>query len=201
MSINQPTAWSLPRLLLLIVPIGLSIMACKTDTMLDTLVYSSETDTRTVSDDPDGLALCQLLESQGFTFDKFDVTELGKRVTYPDDEVVFFPQERWTRPLVLIPIVRDFDGVAALVDGEEERLRDEAVSFCQIYRQAAAELDVDLPLHGVFFWDFTVGMRVGFDFSDAGCEITGTFGWSAGSYARDYELEPEAICPSGHVVQ
>ena len=161
---NQPTTWNWPRFLLFIVAIGLSTVACKTGTMLDTLIYSSEPDMRTVSSDLDGLTLCHLLEGQGYTFDKFDVIETGERVTYPDGEVAFFPQERWVIPLVLTPIARDFDGVAALKDGEEERLRDEAASFCLAYEQAATELAVDLPVHGVFFWDFTVGMRIWFLF-------------------------------------
>jgi len=169
--------------------------------MLDILIYPSEPDMRTASNDVDGLALCQLLEGQGYTFDKFDVIETGERVTYLDGEVAFFPQQRSVTPLVLTHIARDFDGVAALKDGEEERLRGEATSFCRAYEQAATELAVDLRLSGVFFWDFTVGMRIGFYFSKTGCEITGVFGWSAGSYARDYELVPENTCPSGHVVQ
>jgi hypothetical protein len=181
--------------------ISLSATACKTGTVLDAIAYPSEPYSQLVSDDPDGLSLCQALEKQGYTFDEFSVEELGVQVMYPDGTSVRFRQDYGITPLVLTPIARDFDGVAALKDGEEERLWDEAVSFCRAYEQAATELAVDLPLHGIFFWDFTVGMRVGFYFSDTGCEITGGFGWSAGSYARDYELDPEATCPSGHVVQ
>lgn len=201
MSTNQDSGWKRLRLLIFIVVTSMSVIACRTNTAFDAMVYPSEPYWEAIRDDPDGLLLCQWMERQGFTFDTFYVDESGVQVTYPDGHIARFQQDRSVTPLVLKAISRDFDGFAALAEGEEERLHEEAETFCQEYEQAATDLGVDLPLDGVFFWDYVVGMRIGFYFSDAGCEITGSYGLSAGSYARDYELDPEAICPSGRVVQ
>jgi hypothetical protein len=180
--------------------IALSVIftACETGTPLDTVIYPSHWES--IPNNGEAMMMCLALQDMGYMFDTFAVDVNGIEVTYPDGTTARFPQSRSVTPLTLITIGRDYN-TGDLVEGERERLQNEALTFCQDYRNKAQELGIELSLHAVFFWDYISGTRIGYSFSETECVIVpGPWSLSFGSYMRDYELDPSAICPSGKVV-
>ena len=188
-----------PGLLLAIV--GLMVSACApppavVDTLLAALPHEYW---RQITDDEDALAICLALEDRGYQFDEFYVDEIGVEFTYPGGGRAAYPRATGVTAIVLEGIYRDFDSAEGISEDELRRLDGKAEAFCRDYQQTASALGVDLQLAGIMFWDFVTGTRGGYHFTE-NCQIADSYGWSFGSYAYQYELDPEAICPSGRVV-
>jgi hypothetical protein len=176
-----------------------NMAACVTNTIADTLIYPSESYYSYLSDDEKGLAMCMALEAQGYQFDEFLVSEIGLEIAYPDGHQQLYPQSYSVHPVVLTDIERDYNNPDIFSENEYLRVEEEAKTFCRDYQQVASDIDINLPLEGILYWDYIDGVRGGFWFTES-CNISGSYGWGTGSYASDYEPNPALICPSGHVV-
>lgn len=142
--------------------------------------------------------MCIGLESEGYQFDDFSVTESAIQITYPDGSQQYYPQAYSVTPIVITDIERDYDSLEFL-DNEIPRLEIEARTFCEDYQRVATNASSGLSLSGVFYWDYIDGVRGGFWFNEH-CNVVGSYGWSTGSYGSSYQPNLNKVCPSGHVI-
>jgi len=138
------------------------------------------------------------MEARGYMFDEFSIDEFGYDVTYPNGATRRYTQDSSTHPVVVMSMARDYNNPNLFADDEWLRLENSAVQFCHDYYETVDELDINIPLSGVLFWDYINGVRGSFQLS-ASCEISGSYGWGSGSYASSYTEYSTDKCPSGRV--
>ncbi len=179
--------------------ISICIAACSTNTIIDSYFFPSEYTSQKITDDSQTLAMCFALEGRGYQFDEFYLGESQVKVTYSDGQQKSYLESQSMFLVALISTSRDFANPEIYSDEEFNRIKLEGEKLCTDYGQIAEQFGINLPLKGVFFWDYLNGVRGGFGLS-AECEIIDIYGWGAGSYASRYEIQSEAMCPSGRVI-
>lgn len=176
----------------------LTSTSCATHILLDASIYPSHDYWQAITDNENVLNLCSVLENKGYTFDEFYAAEAGLEVTYPNGDKARYPLTQAIEAVLVTDIARDYDNPNIFLREEFERLQGVAQTFCYDYQEAAEELHASLPIGSVLFWDYVDGVGGGFTFSET-CELVSSYGWSAGSYANRYEIDPDTTCPAGRV--
>jgi hypothetical protein len=180
-----------------IILLMLTLTACATFTILDRFIYPSEYFATRLTDER-SIAICDAMEAQNYVFDEFAIGEYGYNVIYPDGETSHIIQNASVHPVVVTVMARDYNNPDLFSDEEWHRIENSAVQFCHDYYATVDDLELDLPLSGVLYWDYINGIRGGFQLSDS-CEIVGGYGWGSGSYASTYAENSTDTCPSGSV--
>jgi hypothetical protein len=152
-----------------------------------------------IFNDADSALICKLLEKQGYKFDEFSAYEIGLKVTYPNGIKKRFRQAYEISTIILIDMTRDYNNPDIFSGAEYKRLEALARTFFDDFQKIVTEKKLRFSISGGFYWNIFNGVRGGFRFSPTG-KITGSYGWSTGSYANSYELNQQSSCPSGRVI-